>query len=121
MRIAIKVVVLLAVVGVLAAGLLPPLFDEGRLRDNANTAAQAGAAVVLDSHAGLGSGSIDQAVAASIATHRGLKLISVKVNAGVVTVKVEKDVHTFMSGLPGLEHWFHLTVTESASAYGPTQ
>ena len=119
MRFGLKVALFLAVVGVLAAGLLPPVFDMGHLRDNANAAAKAGAAVLLSP--GNGSPSVNQAVTASIAAHRGLKVSSVKVNNGVVTVVVKQNVHTFMSGLPGLEHWFNLTVTESASAFGATQ
>ena len=117
MRLAFKVVVLLVVLGVLAAGLLPPLIDQGHLRDDANGAAQAGAALVLKS--GSTPASIGQTVAASIATHPGITLASVNVHGGVVTVVVKQKVHTFMSGTPGLEHWFQLTVTESASAFGP--
>lgn len=119
MRLAVKVFVGLVIVGVLAAGLLPPLFAQAQLRDDAASAAQAGAAQALNGQAGFHSASIDQAVAASLATHRGLRLVSSEVSAGVVTVRVTKDIHTFMSGLPGLEHWFHPTVTAQASVYGP--
>lgn len=116
MRFGLKVLLFLVVLGVLAAGLLPPAFYMGHLRDNANAAAKAGAAVLLNP--GNGSPSVNQAVSTSIAAHRGLKLSSVKVDHGVVTVVVKQNVHSFMSGLPGLEHWFNLTVTESASAFG---
>lgn len=119
MRFGLKVALFLVVLGVLAAGLLPPVFYMGHLRDNANAAAKAGAAVLLNP--GNGSTSVSQAVSTSIAAHRGLKVASVKVNNGVVTVVVKQNVHSFMSGLPGLEHWFNLTVTESASAFGATQ
>lgn len=121
MRLGLKLLILALVVGVLVAGLLPPLFAQGHLRDDANNAAQAGAAVLLDAGAGAQSASVNQAVAASIASHHGLKLDSVKVSGGVVTVVVEEKVHSFMSGAPGLEHWFRLTVTQSASAYGAAE
>jgi len=116
MRFGLKLALFLVVLGVLAAGLLPPLFSMGHLRDNANAAAKAGAAVLLNP--GSHSQTVDQAVATSIATHHGLKVASVKVNEGVVTVVVKQNVHSFMSGLPGLQHWFNLTVTESASVFG---
>lgn len=119
MRLGLKVALLLVVLGVLGAGLLPPLVHQGHLRDNANSAAKAGAAILLNP--GNGSVSVDQAVMASLASHHGLQLASVKVNQGVVTVVVKEKVHTFMSGLPGLQHWFNLTVTESASAFGSTE
>lgn len=119
MRLGFKLAVLLVVLGVLAAGLLPPVFYEGHLRDNANSAAKAGAAVLLNP--GNGSVSVDQAVQASIASHHGIQLSSVKVNDGVVTVVVKQKVHSFMSGMPGLQHWFSLTVTESASPFGSTE
>lgn len=119
MRLGFKLLILALVVGVLLAGLLPPLLDQAHLRDDANSAAHAGAEVLI--RPGDAPGSASEAVAASIAAHHGLKLDSVKVNGNVVTVVVEENVHTFMSGAPGLEHWFHLTVTQSASAYGPTE
>ena len=118
MRLALKLFLVLLVVGVLAAGLLPPLFEESHLRDDAKGAAQAGAAVILKGGVGINTVSVNQAVQASLAPHHGLKLVSMKVSGGVVTVVVAQNVHSFMSRTPGLEHWFHLTVTESASAYG---
>lgn len=121
MRLGVKVLVVLVILGVLGAGLLPPLFAQAQLRDDANNAAQAGAAQVLNVQAGFHPASINQAVAASLAAHQGLKLISMDVHSGVVTVRVTKNVHTFMSGFPGLEHWFHPTVTAKASVYGPHQ
>lgn len=117
MRLGFKILVLLVILGVLAAGLLPPLFDQGHLRDDANSAAQAGAAALLTP----GAQSVNQAVEESIATHHGLQLASMKVNAGVVTVVVKEKVHTFMSGTPGFKSWFELTVTQSASAFGSAE
>lgn len=119
MRFGLKVLLFLVVLGVLAVGLLPPVFYVGHLRDNANAAAKAGAAVLLNP--GNGSPSVNQAVTASVAAHHELKLSSVRVNNGVVTVVVKQNVHSFMSGLPGLQHWFNLTVTESASAFGASE
>lgn len=121
MRLAVKALAVLAILGVLAAGLLPPMFAQGALRNDADNAAQAGAAQLLQVQAGAASGSIEQAVAASVATRHGVRLISMSVKAGVVTVRITRDIHTFMSGVPGLEHWFHPTVTAQASAYGSSQ
>ena len=117
MRLGVKVILILVVLGVLAAGLLPPLFFEGTLRGYANTAAQKGATAFLD---GSSTVEVKRIVATSIAAHHGVHLVSIKTNGTTligttVTVVVRQNIHTFMSGFPGLEGWFRLTVSESAS------
>jgi hypothetical protein len=115
MRTGLKILFLVLVLGILAYGLLPPILAESHLRDDASAAANAGATSLVgtSSHE-----SVHDLVAASLASHRGVRLASVKVSGGIVTVVAKENVHTFMSATPGIEHWFHLTVTESASEAG---
>lgn len=112
MRTGVKVLLILAVLAVLAIGLLPPLFKDGTLRNYANRAAQAGA---LAESNGDPPNEVHTAVTRSIAAHHGVELVAVKTTGGDVTVVARENVHTFMSGLPGLESWFRLTVSESAA------
>lgn len=111
-----KVLLAVVILGLLGLGLLPPLFDEAHLRTEANDAAQAGANSLVV--AGPSSKSFRAVVTTSLASHKGVRLASLKVDKGIVTVVVKEQVRTFMSGTPGLKHWFDLTVTESASEAG---
>lgn len=115
MRTGLKVLFVVLALGTLAYGLLPPVFAESHLRDDADAAAHAGAGVLVRQPSPK---AVRNAVAASLAADRRVQLESVKVNSGIVTVVAKENVHTFLSGVPGLEHWFHLTVTESESEAG---
>src|SRR5574340_1512603 len=118
MRFAIKLLVPLAVLLVLALGLLPPLFARGTLDTDAVNAARAGSSAL----GGAGSGAltaVEAAVQRSIAGKSGVGLVSVKINpdgqSDTVQVTLAETVHTFMDGIPGLEGWFHLTSTQQSS------
>jgi hypothetical protein len=118
MKLRFKLLLLVAVLGVLAAGLLPPLLQQGYLRSDANDAAHAGVNELL--MPGASPADVSRAIATSVASHHGVRLYSMKVTGGEVTVTLKQNVHTFMSNVPGLEGWFHLTVTDSASEVGST-
>jgi hypothetical protein len=122
-KVMLKVAVVLGVALALAAGLLPPLLDRGNLDNLALSAARAGSAV-LDSTGS--AGAAEAAARGSVAADPGVSLQGVRVvpggSGGTVEVTVSEDVHTFMSGWPGvrswLSGWFHLTSTESAASVG---
>lgn len=116
----IKVAVGLAVILVLAAGLLPALLDRGNLANDALNAAQAGSAILVST----GNASQAQAAASqSISADHGVVLQDIQVDPGgqqnTVKVSVEEQIHTFMSGWPGIKSWlaswFHLTSTQTSS------
>jgi len=113
MRFGVKLVLVLTLLGVLAAGLLPPVLDAGSLRDDASSGAQAGFDALLDK--GSSTASVDLAVEHGVGRHRGIRLDSVKVGSDADTVVLAENVHTFMDGLPGLKSWFRITATESAT------
>ena len=112
MRTGIKVFLILVVLGVLAVGLLPPLLKNGTLRNYASAGAQAGALAISN---GASAKDVHAAVVRPIAGHHDVELVSIKTNHGAVTVVLRENVHSFMSGWPGLKGWFCLTVSESAS------
>ncbi len=107
----LKLVFPLAVLVVLAVGLLPPLFARGTLDTDAINAAKAAASATSVS-----AGSATQVVERSIAGDPGVTLVSVKVNPNgqtdTVEVTLSETVHTFMDGFPGLKSWFHITSTQ---------
>ena len=122
MRLVFKLVIPIAVIVVLAAGLLPPLLDKTGLDNDALTAAKAASAALIST------GSTSQSDAQAVVEHSlssdpGVQLVSVQVDphgeATSVQVTVEEDVHTFMSGLPELRQWlkgwFHLSATQNSS------
>ena len=106
----------LVILGVLSYGLLGPVVAAGHLHDEANTAAQAGYSRLFGSSSS--SASVQQAVAASVAHKSNIRVESVKIQGGVVTVVLQEKVHSFMDGMPGLKGWFTVSATESASATG---
>ena len=116
MRTVVRVVLVLAVLGALAYGLLGPLVAAGHLHDDANTAAKAGYAQLVSSDAS--QGAVQQAVAASVAHLSNVTVKAVRITSGEVTVVLQEKVHSFMSGFPGLKNWFTVNATESASAFG---
>jgi hypothetical protein len=116
MRAAVKVVLVLGILGALAVGLLGPLVAAGHLHDYANTAAKAGYDQLVSSD--LSSSSVEQAVSASVARHPNVTVTAVRITNGTVTVVLQQKVHSFMSGFPGLKGWFTVNATESASAFG---
>lgn len=113
MRFAVKTVLVLTLLAVLAVGLLPPVFAGASLRDDASSGAQAGFAALL-AH-GSTTASVDVAVEHAVGRHRGVRIDSIKVRSNVVTVVLTENVHSFMDRLPGLRSWFRITVTESAT------
>ena len=116
MRTAVKVVLVLVILGVLAAGLLGPLVNAGHLHDDAQTAARAGYAQMASGSSS--SASVEQAVRASVAQHSNVTVKAVRIANGTVTVVLQEKLHSFMSGLPGLKGWFTINATESANALG---
>lgn len=118
MRLGFKLLVLAVILGALAAGLLPPLFQQGYLRNDASSAAQAGVDELLTP--GTSAADARHSVMASVASHHGVRLSSLTVTSGEVSVTLKENVHTFMSGVPGLQGWFRVTVTQSASETGAT-
>ncbi|HAM03015.1 MAG TPA: hypothetical protein DCQ30_12440 [Acidimicrobiaceae bacterium] len=115
MRFFIRLAVVLTIIAVLAAGLLPPVFDRGRLDTDTLNAARAASAVVQTSG---GQSAATAAARASIAKDPGVTLDSVTFSTessnAFVTVRASEDVHTFMDGFPGLKSWFHLTSTQES-------
>ena len=114
-RFLLKLVIPLAVLLVLAIGLLPPVFDRGTLDTDAVNAAKAGAAALSVS----GPAAAEAAVRGSIAGDTGVTLVSVQINPSgqtqTVQVTLSRTVHTFMDGIPGLKGWFHMTSTQDSS------
>lgn len=116
MRTAVKVVLVLGILGALAAGLLGPLVNVGHLHDDARAAARAGYAQMAGGNSS--SASVEQAVKASVAHLSDVTVTAVRITNGTVTVVLQQKMHSFMSGLPGLESWFTINATESASVLG---
>lgn len=114
MRFFIWLGLVIAVITVLAIGLLPPLLDRGKLDTEALNAARAASAVVQSGNRAAATAAAE----ASIAKDPGVELVSVTFrNASLgpfVQVKVREKVRTFMDGLPGLEGWFNLTSTQES-------
>jgi hypothetical protein len=109
----------LVALGVLAYGLLGPVVDVGHLHDEAHAAARAGYEQLGRLSGGnTATESVQQAVAASVANHSNIRVKSVKVSDGVVSVTLEEKVHSFMSGISALKGWFTISATESASITG---
>ena len=116
MRTAVKIIIVLAVLGAHAAGLLGPLVAAGHLHDYANTAAKAGYSQTLSTNAS--PAAVEQAVNASAAQHPNITVKAVRITNGVVTVVLQQKVHSFLSGISWLKGWFTVNATESASAFG---
>jgi hypothetical protein len=114
-RTGFKIFLVVAILGAAGYGLLGPVVASAHLHDEANTAAQAGYAKLSSSSS---STSVQSAVAASVAGKSNVSVKSVQIKDGVVTVVLVQKVHNYMSSFPGLEHWFTVTATESASATG---
>jgi hypothetical protein len=104
------------VLGVLAYGLLGPVVATGHLHDDANTAARAGYARLSTSNSS--QTAVQQAVAGSVANHKNVRVKSVRIVPGEVTVTLEEKVHSFMSGISALNSWFTVDATESATIGG---
>jgi hypothetical protein len=115
-RLLLKVFIPLAVVGVLAGGLLPPLLDQAGLDTDALNAARAGSAMLVSTGS---SSEADVVVQQSIADDPGVALVSVQVDpngeSDTMQVTVAETVHTYLSGIPGLKGWFRRTSTQSSS------
>ena len=118
MRWIIRLLLPLAIVGVLAAGLLPPLIAKGRLATEALDAARAASAAVTNS----GNRQVAYEAAAKWVasdSDHNVQLVSVNVQSGdlgaTVQVTLRESVHTFMEGFPGLKGWFRITSTQASS------
>jgi hypothetical protein len=112
----LKIFVPLAVLGVLAGGLLPPLLAQAGLDTDALNAARAGSALLVSS----GSQSqAESAAQASLTNDPGVALVTMQVDpdgqSDTMVVSVAETIHTYMSGLPGLQGWFRRTSTEESS------
>jgi hypothetical protein len=116
MRTGAKVFLVLAILGVLAYGLLGPVLVSSHLHDRANTAAHAGYTQMISTSSS--TASVDKAVAASVGHQSNIEVKSVSVKNGEVTVVLQEKVHSFMSGVPGLKNWFIVTASETSSAFG---
>ena len=116
LRLLLKIFLPLAVLGVLAAGLLPPLLDQAGLDTDALNAARAGSALLVSTGS---SSAAEEAAEQSIAGDPGVVLVSIRVDPGgqaqTMEVSVEETFHTFIYGFPGLKRWFHRTATEESS------
>jgi hypothetical protein len=118
MRWIVRLVLPLAVVGVLAAGLLPPLVAKGRLATEALDAARAASAAVTNSG---NQQAAYQAAAKWVAagSDHNVQLVSVNVQSGqlgaTVQVTLRESVHTFMEDFPGLKGWFRISTTQESS------
>lgn len=118
MRFLIKLALPIAVLAVLGAGLLPPLFDQGSLDTDALNAARAGSSAFQSGN----TAAAEAAAEKSIAGDPGVTLVWAKPlpptqatnELPAVQVKVSETVHTFLDGLPGLKSWFQLTSTQEA-------
>ena len=100
----VKLGVLVAALGVLGAGLLPPVFARGELDGFARDAAQKGGAVLLNEGPQAAQNLAQQAAA----THQGVQVDGVTIDGNDVLVTLSETVHTFMGS-------FHLTTTEGSS------
>jgi hypothetical protein len=103
MRLAIRLGLVLAVIGVIAAGLMPPVFARGQLDGYARDAAQKGAAIILNEGQGAAEALANQAAT----SHAGVQVVSMSVSpdGNTLSVTLSETVHTFMST-------FHLQTTE---------
>lgn len=114
-RFLFKMALVLVVLGILAAGLVPPLLDRPGLDTDALDAARAASLAVETSQ---NSDAAQSAAAQSVATHPGVQLVKVAILteglAPAVAVTVSEDVHTFMDGVPGLKRWFHISATQDS-------
>ena len=98
----------------LAAGLLPPVFDQATLDEATVAAARAGSLALY----GGGTTGADAAAISSIATHSNMKIVSMRPVTGspeTFVVTAQEDVHTFLAGVPGLRSWFSVTSTEEST------
>lgn len=114
MRLLIRIGLPVALLVVLGAGLLPPVFARGSLDTDALNAARAASTAASSGSAADAYG----AAATSVASDPGVQLINVKVSSGglgtTVQVTVTETVHSFMDKFPGLNGWFHLTSTQQS-------
>lgn len=93
MRLAIRLALVAAVIGVLAAGFLPPVFARGQLDGFARDAAQKGASVILNE----GQGAAVALATQAAQTHSGVHVDSVTIpSQNIVSVTLSETVHTFL-------------------------
>lgn len=92
-----------ALLGVLSAGYLPPLFAHGQLDGFARDAAQKGGAVLLNE----GAQAAEDLATGALATHPGVHLEGVRVDGDTVFVTASETVHTLVGT-------FHLSTTEGS-------
>lgn len=104
MRIAFRLVLVAAVLGVVAAGLLPPVFARGQLDGYARDAAQKGSSVILNE----GASAAEQLATEAAQSHSGVHVVSVTApGANTVSVTLSEDVHTIFTT-------FHIQSTQSS-------
>jgi hypothetical protein len=114
MFVLVKLGSVVAVAGILAAGLVPPLIAQGALdTDAVNAARSASAALVGSSYADTSAAQV--AADASVEHDPGVEVVRVTVQGATVEVTLSETVHTFMEGVPGLKKYFHLTSTRSST------
>jgi hypothetical protein len=103
-KLAVKLAVVIGVLGVLGAGLLPPVFDRGELDGFARDAAQKGGSVLLNE----GPTAAQDLAQQAATSHPGVSVDGVAINGNDIQVTLSETVHTFMGS-------FHLTTTEGSS------
>ncbi len=108
----------IALLIVLGAGLLPPLFARGSLDEAAVTAARAGSAALAG-----GPLAADAAAQRSMAAYPDMHIVSMQPNpdapnpvaANTFQITVSENVRNFMSKIPWLRGWFTLTSTQQST------
>lgn len=114
MRLAIKLLLPLAVIIVAAVGFLPPVLSQGSLDTDAVNAAKAGASALSTS----GQAAAEAAVRSSVAGDPGVTLVSVRLDPNGLTqdvqVTLSEKVNSFLNGISGLKSWFHDTSTQDS-------
>ena len=103
-KLAVKLAVVVAVLGVLGAGLLPPVFDRGQLDGFARDAAQKGGSVLLNDGPAVAQDLAEQAAT----SHSGVSVDKVAISGNDIEVSLSETVRTFMGS-------FHLSTTEGSS------
>lgn len=118
-RFLLKLLLPVAVVIVLAVGLLPPLFARGSLDTATLNAAKAAASALSTNSGPTAQSTAEAAVERSVAGMHDVRIVSVQVNpdgqTDTVQVTLTETVHSFMDGLPGVRRWFHLTSTQESA------
>jgi hypothetical protein len=118
MRTILKVAAVVGVLAVAAAGLGPPLLDQGALDTDARNAARTASATLVDAN-GPDLQTAESAAQGAVAGDKGVTVAGVSVDGQTVQVTLEETVHSFLDGLPGLSrHYFRLSSTAQSTFGG---